>query len=475
MIPGRVSLRQVPADHVQAHVSRTDPDRLVLLLPQRQRLLPGRQGVVHLVGDHELHGEPVVQLGALAGRARRGELQGRAQMIRRLAMSAEVGGPAAGLQAVPVRRVRLVRLRRVPGQSADVHAASPFERGQDLPVDHDPPHRRDRLGNRGAGQLVPEAELVTVRRQEAALDALIHPWCVRTGRGDQDIGIEAHPELRGDVEGTSRRLGKRCRAGEYDVPHGGRTARLRRDHLAHEVGVARRLSEDLARVEPRPADHRRHTGLGQRPDRQPSRRTQPGELADEPGQHRVRADLVVAVGRQQQGGNLPEAAPGIEQEVGARVVDPVQVLDEHDVRLLSQGGQDAGEQVIPRQRDVDLELGRNLDDRAERARGRGAVARTGRDRHGHSVEEGRDQRRLSRAGLATDEDQRALAGARALQELGQCRQLWVALDQCHGEDATNRPGRGQWTAANVGTRAAKIGGRAPMARGAGVPNVVAVR
>ena len=113
----------------------------------------------------------------------------------------------------------------------------------------------------------------------------------------------------------------------------------------------------------------------------------------------------------------------------------------------SSSAQNLREQLVARERRVDLELRGDLDHRAERARRRDTVAVAGHDRHGDLGEERRHQRGLAGAGLAADENQRATAGTGVLEILRQRGELAVAFNQAH--------------AAKVGRVAERVNGSGP--------------
>ena len=121
------------------------------------------------------------------------------------------------------------------------------------------------------------------------------------------------------------------------------------------------------------------------------------------------------------------------------------VLEQDDRRGAAERGEDGGEQVVARQGDVDLELRRDLDDRAEWARGGDAVARAGDHPYGRAVggagEEGRDQGRLPGAGLTADQDECAVAGAHVLEMFGQRGQLRAPFDEVHDRKVGAAPSR----------------------------------
>ena len=78
-----VPLPEIPGDVLQGDVCGADLDRVTDLVPQLQRLLGRRAGLVHLIGDHALGGERVQQPGALSGGPRRGEPQRGAVVVHR--------------------------------------------------------------------------------------------------------------------------------------------------------------------------------------------------------------------------------------------------------------------------------------------------------------------------------------------------------------------------------------------------------
>jgi hypothetical protein len=108
-------------------------------------------------------------------------------------------------------------------------------------------------------------------------------------------------------------------------------------------------------------------------------------------------DLVVTVCRDHHRGDAVESAAGVEQEVGCRVVGPVQVFNEHHSRLLFERVENCGEKLIARQCGVDLELRCDLDDRPKRSRRRQSIAGAGRNADSHLVQKRRDERRLASA------------------------------------------------------------------------------
>jgi len=191
-------------------------------------------------------------------------------------------------------------------------------------------------------------------------------------------------------------------------------------------------------IEARTSDQGRHAGLVQRDHRHTSRCAQASELANQAGKRPVRADLVVTVCRDHHRRDAIESAAGVEQEVGCRIVGPVQVFNEHHSRLLFQRVENCGEKLIARQCGVDLELRCDLDDRPKRSRRRQSIAGAGRNADGHLVQERRDERRLAGARLTTDERERACSRSDVLEVCRQRRELRLALDQLHGRDGKKR-------------------------------------
>ncbi len=227
-----------------------------------------------------------------------------------------------------------------------------------------------------------------------------------------------------DRDGAQQRRGRRAEArgaGEDGVADRGRDVALAGgQHLGEEERVAGRAPVELLGVEA--------VGLGQRRDRlgrqpwqlaalDPPRR---GQLAEHDPQRVAQLELVVAVGRDDEGGLRVHLARDEAQDVERRRVGPVQVLEHEDrgraaPQLVEQGGRDL---VGPRGARRDLgelapDLLGDVEQRAERARREQRVARPPQDarRAPMLVGEEAHERRLAGARLARDERQ---APARAV-------------------------------------------------------------
>ena len=196
-----------------------DLDRVTDLVPQPQRLLGRREGFVHLVGDHAFCGERVQQLGALCGRARRGEPQCRAVVVHRFPMRPQISGSPTRLLPVPKRAVALVGGRRMIGQPRDVNTTPLLQRAQDGSIHRGPPDRRDFRSDHRTRQLVPEPKLRSEGHQHALLDAVVNAVGVGTTRLDKNIRVEPQPQLRRDVQSAAAARRQPRRTRKHNIAH----------------------------------------------------------------------------------------------------------------------------------------------------------------------------------------------------------------------------------------------------------------
>jgi hypothetical protein len=162
----------------------------------------------------------------------------------------------------------------------------------------------------------------------------------------------------------------------------------------------------------------RPAGQGRQP--QSAHRGRAGEVAGEQ-LHRVQgADLIVAVGDDQQGGSDPDP-PGQEAEqVQGGLVGPVDVLDHQHGhhRGIVQPFEQGGKQHLPRRLvakqllEPTAERGGDVGQRPQRPRGGQRVTGAPQDLGGLPLLDGEllDQRRLADACLTTDQDQSPATG-----------------------------------------------------------------
>ena len=147
----------------------------------------------------------------------------------------------------------------------------------------------------------------------------------------------------------------------------------------------------------------------------------------------LRADLVVAVGRDQQNGCLIEPAAEVAEEVERRLVRPVDVLDDCDCRSRAELLESCRKDLPPAK--CPVEARRELVERGERLGREQPVARRPDDPRlpGLLLSECADEGGLPDAGLAADEHEASMARSCRAEVLAESREVRAPLDQLHAQ------------------------------------------
>jgi hypothetical protein len=185
----------------------------------------------------------------------------------------------------------------------------------------------------------------------------------------------------------------------------------------------------IARTKERPHSLRR-----QRRYVQPLASGRGRQVAEHGPQRMPGAELVVAVGREDDAAGTGDPSPDEAQRVERGLVRPVHVLGDHH-RVQPQLVQKRGEElVLPEPGLEQRRHRRHVVEGRERPRGGERVARAPEDADPlrEALDEAARQARLARARLAAEEDEPTRSGPRLLQARFELVEIGLALDELHG-------------------------------------------
>ena len=205
-----------------------------------------------------------------------------------------------------------------------------------------------------------------------------------------------------------------------------------------------------------PVDQLGHGRPAQRGELEPARVRGADEVAQH-GAQRVRGAHVLPVGQHQQRRECVDAAGHEADEVGGRLVGPMQVFDHEDAGSGPQRVQHRGEDLVLGRRSAQAggdrgpERTRDVAERPERAWGAQGVAHAPQHRHRCLGGELAEQDCLADPGLAGEEHDRAPTRGRAAGTVAEHVEGMVALEKphapileinvCRGQTVVH-PGRG---------------------------------
>ena len=301
----------------------------------------------------------------------------------------------------------VVRERRQVG----VRLGRALERRQHGTVQRTTARHRHGPQHRLARQLVPEAQLALDLLEQAGGQARVDRGVARPEAGEQ-AGPDDAPDDAGRLDGAPRLVVEAREArGDRVADARGQTPTAGRHHLGHEEGVPGGEAVELLGVDVEPFGQPRDRRARQRRDLQAGDARRGREVAEDDAQRVPRADLVVAVRREDQRARPPDPAAEEAEQVEGRLVGPVDVLEDRDGGPLPERLEQEREDPIARagiaeqRRERRPELRRHVDERPERARGAHGVAAADEHPRGarHVLAEAAHQRRLADARLPADE------------------------------------------------------------------------
>ena len=298
---------------------------------------------------------------------------------------------------------------------------------------------RDRRLDRLADEVVPEPERLAVVGEDAVVERLRDP-VLAVGRDEGEHGQrDASPDHRRCIDRAARGRPETPDARQGGVAHGARHLTAGRDRLDDQERVPARRPQERGRVDAGRLGQGPDRRRGQRLQREASYRRRGHEVADEPGQGRVRRKLVVPVGHEHDDGRRLDAPRHQADDVQRGRVGPVRVLDHRDRRWLPR------EELEQRRRERQPVIAGELA-QVGRSRGSGELADR-KQRHGYRqrlagadqepgaiadlVADGAHQRRLADARLAPHQHQRAAARACPRDGVSERRDIGIALEE-HG-------------------------------------------
>jgi len=357
------------------------------------------------------------------------------------AVRARPGRVAGGSRPVPGDGVLVTGLRRVMDDPRHVGSVVLDQGGEDALVQRHEPRRWHRAGDGPPGQLVPEGDLLGGHGEQAAFlggGQGGHGG----GTGDERADQPAFQSGRHDGQLVEHVLGRRVQPpdpGQHGIGDGGRhLLTLRRgQQLVHEERIPRGERVQVSRI-----DRAARAELAHGVRRQPAQRQPPHVVAArrvaEQAIQRVRtAQLVVAVGEHEDGGQLGDPPDEVAQRVERRVVGPVHVLDDQHGRVLGPGQLAAqrGQHPVPvaavlhGPAELGAHAAHQIAERSQRPRGGEIIAVA--DEHpalrGQMRAQRLDQARLADACLAHDQHDRPVPARGRLHRVGEHGHFRVAL------------------------------------------------
>ena len=363
-------------------VRRADRHDVGQLPAQRERLRPRLDRVGQPVGEVELRGQCLQQLRArrpVVARVPQGEFVERDG----LAVGAGAGRLGPGGGRVPQDAWRIAGRDGVVGERAGVGPGR-LEGG-----DHRLVQRRlgaggDGAQDRGPGDLVPEGDTVRVAVDQPGGHQRIDGRRSHAERAEQSgVGLLGRARQQLQVAAHRRGQGRDPRDDGVTDAVGQGSVRLR-DDLADEERVARRPAVHVVGVDVVTLDEPGDGRAAQRSQLQAAGVGRRHEVAENRPQRMVDGHRV-AVGQHQEQRQGRDPAGEEPHEVQRRLVTPVQVFDDQDVRRPAQGLEHGGEDLVLRRPRLQqsghrgVELRRHVAQWAERARGDQRIAHSPQD------------------------------------------------------------------------------------------------
>ena len=313
--------------------------------------------------------------------------------------------------------------------------------GEGKPVEAGRALRREDGEDRLSRQFVPELEAVGIGVEHAEREAFVHGIGGASDRREEP-GFGARANHSGGFQGGAPGGREPGGTRQHRVAHGWwDAAPATRKHLGHEERVARCLAIEFGRIESLPSASVR-TACAERGGRLATvdvRRR--GEATEHDPQGMGRANLVVAIGREQEGARRGDAPPEEAEEIERRLVGPMDILEDDQRRRRSSGehAKEGAEDLIARGTgrelagDVAVHGVGDVNEWAERAGGRERIADAGEGACGgtESLAKVVTEGGLAYSSLAAEEKETPLPYCRLAQVLSESRDKSIALQQIH--------------------------------------------
>ena len=442
-----------PQEPGQAAPGIADPGPLSLALPQVSGRFDRPHGVTGSTGDVLLVAQPPVQIGELllveAGVATQppGVQQGLLVLAYRLAVCAQLGCFPTRLPGVLDRLGSQVAKGGVVREPRCI-LASGRQLAMDSSVLEHASSGRHPTFDDATGDLVAKGDRAVHLAEQPSAERLVEVAETPVEERIDQVELGAGASQRHDLE---RRPAPGAQG--LDPREDGVTALVRDaieaagQHLRHVEGVAEGQVVQVpgihsaARRPIRGRDQLRDAGHGEGGDVEAAGAR--GRRGGPQGQLQSFADLHLLgpVGRQHERSACVHPPGAVQQQVKARLVGPVDVLDDDEVRTfvvgVPQRRHEVPEDLRPRGSrgpDVRRQRRKKLPQGRKRRGSRVAVA-VGQREAGttaHPLDEGAHEGRLADACLSTDPHEAAVAGGGVVEVGGEDGQLGVSLDERHG-------------------------------------------